>query len=59
MKFLLVAFLLGLLALSIANPLAPEPDVIINGDCYNCIILIKDNSYYYKYRRCHHRRHRW
>ncbi|XP_039479877.1 bomanin Short 3-like [Drosophila santomea] len=59
MKFLLAAFLLGLLALTIANPLAPEPDVIINGNCYNCIILIYPKSYPNWYRRCHHRRHRW
>ncbi|XP_015015500.2 immune-induced peptide 3 [Drosophila erecta] len=35
MKFLSVAFLLGLLALSSATPLNPG-NVIINGDCRVC-----------------------
>ncbi|XP_017839162.1 immune-induced peptide 3-like [Drosophila busckii] len=37
MKFLSVAFLLGLLALASAAPLSPDPgNVIINGDCRVC-----------------------
>ncbi|KRF80495.1 immune-induced peptide 3-like [Drosophila novamexicana] len=35
MKFLSLAFLLGLLALASANPLSPG-NVIINGDCKVC-----------------------
>ncbi|XP_017960303.1 immune-induced peptide 3-like [Drosophila navojoa] len=35
MKFLSLAFLLGLLALASANPLSPD-HVIINGDCKVC-----------------------
>ncbi|XP_043644861.1 bomanin Short 3 [Drosophila teissieri] len=35
MKFLSVAFVLGLVALASANPLTPG-NVIINGDCRVC-----------------------
>ncbi|XP_030374665.1 immune-induced peptide 3-like [Scaptodrosophila lebanonensis] len=35
MKWLSIAFVLGLLAIASANPLSPG-NVIINGDCKHC-----------------------